>query len=130
MRESDDMILLHYGDYITSALQTEGGHLSIGRGCVTLHFGRGARLSGYDCESFKACCIAAGLPVIDSRMVAFEHVVRLAVRGPMVAVGEEASPAPYHALSFAPLSVVARAYRAAGAEVFNIPGLASPRPGE
>ena len=126
MRESDDMILQHYGDYVTNALRTEGGHLSIARGGFTLHFGRGARLSGYDCESFKAGCIAAGLPVIDSRMVAFEDVVRLAVRGPMVAVGEEASRPPYHALSFAPLSVVAQAYRAAGAEVFNIPDLASP----
>jgi hypothetical protein len=126
MRESDDTILQRYGDYITSALQTKGGHLSIGRGGFTLQFGRGARLSGYDCESFKAGCIAAGLPVIDSRMVAFEDVVRLAVRGPMVAVGEEASPPPYHALSFAPLGVVAQAYRAAGAEVFNMPDLASP----
>jgi hypothetical protein len=121
MRESDDTILQHYGDYITSALQTEGGHLSIGRVGFTLHFGRGARLSGYDCESLKACWIAAGLPVIDSRTVAFEDVVRLAVRGPMVAVGEEASPPPCHALSFAPLCVVAQAYRAAGAEVFNLP---------
>ncbi len=32
MRESDNTILQHYGDYITSALQTKGGHLSIGRG--------------------------------------------------------------------------------------------------
>ena len=78
--KSDNPILQHYGDYITSALQTEGGHLSIGRGGFTLYYARGARLSGYDCESLKACCIAAGLPVIDSRMVAFEDVVRLAVR--------------------------------------------------
>src|SRR5712675_1177512 len=120
MRESDDMILQHYGDYVTSALQTEGGHLSIGHGGFTLYYARGARLSGYDCESVKACCIAAGLPVIDSRMVAFEDVVRLAVSGPMPAVGEEASPPPYHALSYAPLAVLASAYRAAGAEVFNI----------
>jgi hypothetical protein len=56
------------------------------------------------------------LPVIDSRMVVFEDVVRAAVPGPMVAVGEEPSPQPYHALSYAPAS----AYRAAGAEVFNI----------
>jgi hypothetical protein len=126
MRNSDNATPLDYGQYITSALRTEGGHLSIGRGGFTLHFGRGARLSGYDCESFKARCIAVGLPVIDSRMVAFEDVVRLAVRGPMVAVGEEASPPPYHALSFAPLGVVAQAYRAAGAEVFNIADLASP----
>jgi hypothetical protein len=53
-------------------------------------------------------------------MVAFEDVVCLAVRGPMAAVGEEASPPPYHALSYAPLEVLASAYRAAGADVFNI----------
>jgi hypothetical protein len=70
----------------------------------------------------KACCIAAGLPVIDGRMVAFEEVARLAVHGPMIAVGESPSPQPYHALSYAPLAVVASAYRATGAEVFNIGG--------
>ncbi len=101
MCNSDNATPQDYGQYVTSALRTEGGHLSIGRGSFTLHFGRGARVSGYDCESFKACCIAVGLPVIDSRMVAFEDVVRLAVRGPMVAVGEQSSPPPYHALSFA-----------------------------
>jgi hypothetical protein len=77
-------------------------------------------------EQVKACCIAAGLPIIDSRMVAFQDVVRLAVRGPMAAVGEEASPPPYHALSYAPLAVLANAYRAAGAEVFNISVPAGP----
>jgi hypothetical protein len=93
----------------------------LGRGGFTLYYARGARLSGYDCEQVKACCIAAGLPVIDSRLIAFEDVVRLAVRGPMAAVGEEANPPAYHALSYAPLSVLTGAYRAAGAEVFNIP---------
>ena len=126
MHKSEDPSLQDYGDYITSALQIEGGHLSVGRGGFTLYFGRGSRLSGYDCEHIKVCCIGAGLPVIDSRMVAFEDVVRLAVRGPMVAVGEEASPPPYHALSFAPLCVIAQAYRAAGAEVFNLPDPAGP----
>ena len=115
MRKSGNLSLQDYGDYISSALQTEGGHLSLGRGGFTLYFGRGSSLSGYDCEHIRACCVAAGLPIIDSRMVPFEDVVRLAVRGPMVAVGEEASPPPYHALSFAPLNVVAQAYRAAGA---------------
>jgi hypothetical protein len=126
MYRSGNANLRDYGDYITSALQTEGGHLSLGRGGFILWFGCGARLSGYDCEHIKACCIAAGLPVIDSRMVPFEDVVHLAVRGPIVAVGEEASPLPYHALSFAPLGVVAQAYRAAGAEVFNLPDPAEP----
>jgi len=122
MRKSDDSTLREYDEYIASALRTEGGHLSIGRGGFTLYYAGGARLSGYDCERVKACCIAAGLPVIDSRMVAFEDVVRLAVRRPMAAVGEKASPPPYHALSYAPLVVLASACRAAGAEVFNIAG--------
>jgi hypothetical protein len=43
---------------------------------------------------------------------------------------EEASPSPYHALSFAPLGVVAQAYRAAGAEVFNLPDPAESAPEE
>jgi hypothetical protein len=131
MYKSDNLNLRdYYRQYITSALQTEGGHLSVGRGGFILGFGRGRRLSGHDCEHIKACCIAAGLPVIDSRMVPVEDVVRLAVRGPMVAVGEAASPPPYHALSFAPLRVVAQAYRAAGAEVFNLPDPAGPAPEE
>jgi hypothetical protein len=120
MHNFDDPTLRDDDDYIASALRTEGGHLSIGRGGFTLYYAGGARLSGYDCEPIKPCCIAAGLPVIDSRMVTFEEVVRLAVRGPMVAVGESPSPQPYHALSYAPLAKVASAYRAAGAEVFNI----------
>jgi len=36
----------------------------------------------------------------------------------MAAVGEEPSPPPYHAFSYAPLVALADAYRAAGAEVF------------
>ncbi len=126
MRKSDNPTSKIYDDYVPSALCTEGGHLSIGRGGYTLYYARDARMSGYDCEQVKSCCIAAGLPVIDSRMVPFEDVVRLAVRGPMAAVGEEASPPPYHALSYAPLEVLASAYRGAGAEVFNIPVPARP----
>jgi hypothetical protein len=118
--EYDDLAQRHYDEYIASALRTEGGHLSIGRGGFSLYYAAGAHLSGYHCERVKACCIAAGLPVIDSRMAPFEDVVRLAVRGPMVVVGERASPRPYHALSYAPLVEVANAYRAAGAEVYNI----------
>src|SRR6202790_5767226 len=103
MRKTNDPAQRDYDDYIASTLRTEGGHLSIGRGGFTLYYARGATLSGYDCESIKAVCIAAGVPVIDSRMVAFEDVVRLAVRGPMAAAGEEQSPTPYHHFSYAPL---------------------------
>src|ERR1700693_2843218 len=93
MRKSDKPTSGAYEEYVAGALRTEGASLSIGRGGFTLYYALGARLSGYDCEQIKACCIAAGLPVIDSRMVAFEDGVRLAVRGPMAAVGEEAPAA-------------------------------------
>jgi hypothetical protein len=95
---------------------------SIGRGGFTLYYARGARLGGYDCERVKACCVAAALSVIDSGMVAFEDVVRLAVSRPMPAVGEASNSPPYHALSYAPIAALANAYRAAGAEVFNVGG--------
>jgi hypothetical protein len=120
MDKSGNRKLDDYGDYIASALKTGGGHLSIGRGGFILHFVNGSRLSGYDCDHIKLCCIEAGLPVIDSRMVDFDQVVRLSVNGPMVAVGGDADMPPWHALSFAPLGVVAKAYQEAGAEVFNI----------
>ncbi|SEE66164.1 hypothetical protein SAMN05519104_6945 [Rhizobiales bacterium GAS188] len=116
-----------HDDYIAPALATDGGHLMIGRGGFSLRFARGAALSGYDCETIKAACIAAGLPVIDSRMVEFGAVARLAVNGPMIAVGEAASPPPYHAFSYAPLAVVAASYRDAGAEVWNLHPVGEPR---
>lgn len=114
-----------YQPYIESALTTPGGHLSIGRGGFTLHYGEGARLSGYDLDTVKAECIAAGLPVIDSLAVPFDAVLHLAVAGPMIAVGRDPDPAPWHALSFASLSAVAAAYAAAGAEVWNLPEVAT-----
>jgi hypothetical protein len=106
---------------IERALAVSGGHLSIGRGGYVLHYAEGCTLSGYDCDTIKQACIARGLPVIDSRMVAFEKVYDLAVCGPMIAVGRDANPPPWHGLSYAPLRVVAAAYRDAGAEVFNLP---------
>ena len=108
-----------YGEVIARALATEGGHLAVGRGGYTIWFARGSRQSGYDCETVKAAAIAAGLPVIDSRTVSFDVVARLAISGPMIAVGEPASPPPYGAFAYAPLAYVAQAYREAGAEVFN-----------
>ena len=112
----------HYADYIARALATEGGHLALGRGGATLYF-ESSTLSGCREEQIKAEAIAAGLPVIDSRQVPFKLVWDLAVGGPTVAVGKLPCQPPYHAFSFAPLSVVAAAYRAAGAEVFNLASL-------
>ena len=113
-----------YDEYIARALATQGGHLSIGRGGATLYFEHGW-LSGCHEERIKAEAIAVGLLVIDSRSVPFDRVLDLAVRGPMVAVGEPPSPPPYHAFAYAPLTVVVEGYRAAGAEVFNVPAVPS-----
>ncbi|WP_442755646.1 hypothetical protein ACNHKD_03005 [Methylocystis sp. JAN1] len=109
-----------YSDAVARALRTEGGHLFIGRGGFSLNYANGY-LSGYDCEAVKEQAIAAGLPVIDSRRAAFERVAILAIKGPMIAVGRAPDPAPWKALSYAPLLDVAKAYAAAGAEVHNLP---------
>jgi hypothetical protein len=109
-----------YATYITRALATEGGHLVIGRGGFTLSFGPGATFSGYDIEPMKNACITAGLPVIDSRLMDFGVVVRLAINGPLVAVGQAPDEPPYQAYSYAPLAVVAKSYREAGALVWNL----------
>lgn len=108
-----------YDTYIDKAKVTKGGHLHIGRGGYTLCSGS-SRLSGYDCDRVKELCIAAGLPVIDSRSASIDVVAKLAVSGPMIAVNADPDPRPWHAFSYAPLGVVAAAYRRAGAEVFNI----------
>ncbi|RJT24072.1 hypothetical protein D3227_38005 [Mesorhizobium waimense] len=107
---------------LPAAPATVGGHLTIGRGGFTLHYRAGAKLSGYGREDIKAQCIAAGLPVIDSRQVDFDAVLKLTLRGPMVAVRREPEPASCHGLSYAPLHAVATAWAAAGAEVWNIAG--------
>ncbi|GAA0592779.1 hypothetical protein GCM10009416_33990 [Craurococcus roseus] len=110
-----------YGDLIARALSTEGGHLAIGRGGFTLHFGPGAWMSGHDSDVAKRACADAGLPVIDSRRAPLDRVVELAIKGPMVAVGHPPCPGPHHALSYVPLALVAERYLAAGAEVLNRP---------
>lgn len=115
-----------YGRYIALALATEGGHLAVGRGGATLFFAPGDSISSYDIEGIKNDCIRAGLPVIDSRLVDFGTVARIAINGPLVAVGLQPDQPPYHALSRAPLAYVAESYLVAGAMVWNqthIPGL-------
>ena len=113
-------------EYIARALSVEGGHLGIGPGGYTLHYARGSTLSGYDVTAMKAECIAAGLPVVDGRNLPFNVALKLAVSGPMIAVGEPSSLPPYGPLSYAPFAVVAEAYRAAGADVHNLPHVGPP----
>lgn len=109
----------NYSADIARALATPGGHLALGRGGFSLQYQNGS-LSGYDTETIKPQAIAAGLPVIDSRPVDFDDVAKLAISGPMIAVGRNSDLEPWHAFSYAPLLAVARAYAAAGAKVYNL----------
>lgn len=110
-------------DAISRALCTEGGHLFIGEPGYILAYQRGTTLSGCDVEPVKAACVAAGLPVIDSRRLGFETALHLAIHGRMIAVGEPADVQPWHDLAHAPLRHVAALYHAAGAEVVNLPAV-------
>jgi hypothetical protein len=105
--------------YIEGAKKTPGRHLYIGRAGDSLHSASSC-LSGYDCEAVKSACIGARLPVIDTRNISFDQAASLSVRGPMIAVDKAPDPPPWNAFSYAPLGVVAAAYRKAGAEIFNI----------
>jgi hypothetical protein len=111
----------HYVALIREALATPGGHLSIGGGGFTLHVAWGRTLTGDLAEPIKRLAIEAGLPVIDDRSLDFDTRWELGVRGPMVAVGHDPSPQPWGSFSHAPLAVIAGAYRAAGAEIHNLP---------
>ena len=106
---------------ISRALAVDGAHLFIGQGGYTLYYKRGTTLSGYDVVPMKAACIAAGLAVVDSRALPFDTALRLAIHGPMIAVGEPADAQPWHGWTHAPLQHVAALYHAAGAEVVNLP---------
>lgn len=110
-------------DAIGRALAVDGGHLFLGEGGFTLAYQRGTTLSGYDVGRVKTACVAAGLPVIDSRRLGFEIALHLAIHTPMIAVGEPADAKPWHAMAHAPLHHVAALYHAAGAEVVNLPAV-------
>lgn len=132
-----------YAERIGKALRTPGGHLSIGPEGCTLHWaepdttitvpagdeGAGyslnarstCRLSGAPPTELKPLCVSAGLPVLDCSSVPFAVAYALIAHGPLVAVGAAPDPPPWHAFSSAPLTHVAALYRAAGAEVLNLP---------
>ena len=110
MYRSGNANLRDCGDYILQVLSRP--REAISRWAAAVCFGRGARLSDYDCEHIEGRCIAAGLPVIDNPGGGLRRRRAARYQGLMVAVGEEASPPAYHALSFAPLGVVTQACRA------------------
>jgi len=106
---------------ISKARETAGGHLSVGRGGCSLHIDDGQTLSGCDIDNMKQLCIDSGLPVIDSRRVPFDTVADLAINGPMVAVGSAPRFFPSRAFSYVSLQEHVAMYRAAGAEIHNMP---------
>lgn len=108
-------------DCLTQALAVEGGHLFIGGGGWFLHYAEGATLRGYDLTAMKARCAEAGLPVIDILYGEHRLAIPLPSMPPMVAVGRPPDPPPWCSSSCASLQHVADFYRAAGAEVINLP---------
>ena len=110
---------------IAQALAVEGGHLLIGHNGYLLHYSCGARLHGYDNDGMKAACVAAGLPVIDARQVGFTDLWRIVVSEPEAAVGTPEELRVRHWVPYASLAMVARLYHAVGAEVLNLPGVAT-----
>lgn len=117
MTEAERDAAFDYSEYIGRA-KADGGYLGIGRGGATLWW-RNGHLSGPMEAEIKRQSIAAGLLVIDSRMVPIADVYDVAVRGPLVAIGEKPDQEPYHALSRAPLAYVVARYRTIGAEIHN-----------
>jgi len=115
--------------HVRQALAVEGGHLFIGHNGAILHFAPGARVSGFPCGAIKAACLAAGLPVIDSRTAPFRRLHAVVAEGPMTAVGKPPGLQPWHSLSDAPLAHVAGLHHVAGADVFNVPGIPGPGAG-
>ena len=128
MHRSGNANLRDCGDYILQV--PSGPREAIARWAAAVYCGRAARLSDCDCEQIEGRCIAAGLPVIDNPGGGVRRRRAARYQGPMVAVGEEASPPAYHALCFAPLDVVAQAHRVAGAAVFNLSDPAGSAPEE
>jgi hypothetical protein len=108
--------------HIRRALADEGGRLFVYERGYTLHLGDNGTLRGYDTGPFKATCLAAGLPVIDTRMLDPSVAFRLAVQSPIAAVARAPDPPPWTPFTWAPLRHLAGIYRAAGAEVLNLDG--------
>ncbi len=109
-------------DAIRNALATEGGHLLVEARSYTLHLEGGATLSGFRIEAFKAACVAAGLPVIDTRTLDPVAAFLLVGRTPMVAINRPADPPPWTATTWASLRDTARLFRTGGAKVLNLDG--------
>lgn len=107
---------------IGCALAAEGGHLYVHERGYTLRFGHNGLMRGYAIAPFRAACVVAGLPVIDTRMLDPGEALRLAIHSPMVAIARPADPPPWTPFTWAPLWHVGALYRAAGAEVLNLPG--------
>ena len=106
-------------DVVRKTLATPGAHVSVGRGGTTIHFARGATLSGGAFERMATArvLVEMGLPLIDTTTAPDPwRVVAL----PLVAVGEAADAPPWHGLSRVPLPVYAARAEALGATVRNL----------
>lgn len=97
--------------------------MTIGRGGWSIDYptrnGR-ASLQGHgDGEPYATICRRLGVPVVDSREAPIDKVARVAISGPMPAIGQAPDPAPWGAMSYAPVAHIVELWRQAGAKVWN-----------
>ena len=93
---------------------------------VEIHVDAFALVTSNDAARRQQGTITTATHIVhDAPHLEVEHGKLDGRRGAMVAVGRPPDPAPWHALSFAPLDRVAAAYREAGAEVLNLPSSAA-----
>ena len=105
----------------------EGGYLTIGRGGHTLHRydnrSGSASTQGYEQNlegTTGKCCLLLGIPIIDSTTIP-DSIIAQTCSLPMGKRNLEMCDAPpWGGMSFAPLPVVAAAYEALGATLYNI----------
>lgn len=93
-----------------------------GRGGHTIHIdkeeGTQCRLEGYGLNDEEAKeVIDLGIPYIDSRTIP-DDLITATISIPMVSLNSD--PAPWGSMSYAPIAVVAAAYKLLGARVENI----------
>jgi hypothetical protein len=114
----------YWRNVLALARNSTGGHVGVGRGGTTINYtnaygGRSSHTAD-SVPTLRALAAEEGVPYVDTTGVEFDTAARVAIRGAMVAFGEDHGDPPYHCLSYAPLAVWCEVWRLAGAIVENI----------
>lgn len=103
---------------LRSSLETEGSYATIGYGGTAHYYSANGHVSGIqEGGGHWKAILACGIPTVDVRPMV--DAGNWTIRTPMIAVGKEPDPEPYHALSYAPRDVVFKEYKERGALIHN-----------